>query len=154
MRIRNYFMIPLIAISLMSCQTLQHHTTAVDKSINSKDRLTLGKVQREIRIGMSSAAVVETLGPPNIVTLDSERREVWTYDRVATYHVHSSSSGGVNALILGGAIVGGGALGGGGGAGYGESSGASATTQKSLTIIIKYDKNSLVRDFAYRSSTF
>ena len=154
MRIGKFLIYPLVVFPLMSCQTLEQHTAAVDKSIESRDKLTLGKVQLEIRTGMSSAAVVETLGPPNIVALDSERREVWTYDRVATYNVHSSSSEGGNALILGGAIVGGGILGGGGGIGYGQSSGASASTQKSLTIIIKYDKNSLVRDFAYRSSTF
>ena len=48
------------------------------------DRITVGKVQREIKIGMSSAQVVEILGSPNIVSTDEERREVWVYDKVAT----------------------------------------------------------------------
>jgi hypothetical protein len=61
----------------------------------------VGTVQREIRVGMSGAEVITVLGPPNIVTTDAERREVWTYDRIATETVYSSSAGGVSALVLG-----------------------------------------------------
>jgi hypothetical protein len=53
----------------------------------------VGTVQREIRVGMSGAEVITVLGPPNIVTTDAERREVWTYDRIATETVYSSSAG-------------------------------------------------------------
>ena len=71
--------------------------------------MTVGKVQKEIRVGMSGADVASALGSPNIVSTDEERREVWIYDKIATDRAYSSSSGGVNALILG---FGGGAAGG------------------------------------------
>jgi outer membrane protein assembly factor BamE (lipoprotein component of BamABCDE complex) len=144
----------LIVLLLAGCQTTQEHAAQVDRAMGTDKKLTVGTVQRKIRTGMPSAEVIEALGSPNIVALDRKRREVWTYDRVATYHVYSNSSDGVNLLVLGGGPLGGGAAGGGVGGGYSQSSGASASTQKSLTIIIKFDKNGLVRDFAYRSSTF
>lgn len=133
---------------LSGCQSAADHRTAVQS--DDGDRLTVGKVQREIRVGMSSADVVSVLGSPNMVSTDDQRREVWVYDKVATDRVYSSSSGGINALILG---FGGSAAGGLGG-GAASSAGAASTSQRTLTIIIKFDNASKVRDFAYHSSKF
>ena len=89
-----------------------------------------------------------------MVTTDDKRREVWVYDKVATENVYSTSSGGISALILGG-VAGGDAVGGAGVGGSSRSSaGASSTTQRTLTIVIKFDEESKVRDFAYRQSSF
>jgi len=88
------------------------------------------------------------------VTTDEKRREVWVYDKVATEHAYSTSSGGVSALILGGVAGGSGAGGGGVGGSYGAGAGAASTTQRTLTIVIKFDEESKVRDFAYRQSSF
>ncbi|MGH8204763.1 MAG: hypothetical protein ACREST_09155, partial [Steroidobacteraceae bacterium] len=77
------------------------------------ERLTVGTVQKEIRVGMSGAEVAAALGSPNIVSTDEERREVWIYDKIATDAAYSSSSGGIASLILAGAgSVAGGAAGG------------------------------------------
>ena len=138
---------------LAACQSAGDHAAAVNAA-NTDDRVTVGTVQREIRVGMSGADVVQALGSPNMVTTDSQRRETWVYDKISTQTVYSTSSGGVNALILGGGLAGA-ALGGGAvGTGYGSSAGAKSTTQRTLTIIVKFDENSEVRDFAYRSSSF
>lgn len=88
------------------------------------------------------------------VTTDSKRRENWVYDKISTERVYSTSSGGASALILGGAVVGACALGGGAAPNYSSSAGASSTSQRTLTVIIKFDANSAVRDFAYRYSSF
>lgn len=143
-------LISFVAISALSvgCQTAGDHRRSVQD--DSGDRLTVGKVQKEIRIGMSGADVVAVLGSPNMISTDDERREVWVYDKIATDRVYSSSSGGVNALVIG---YGGGTAGG-FGAGGGSSSGASSTSQRTLTVIIKFDKESKVRDFAYHTSRF
>lgn len=138
----------LTAISLTGCQSAALHRADVQD--NSTDRMTVGKVQKEIRIGMSGAEVAQALGSPNIVSTDEERREVWIYDKIATDRAYSSSSGGVNALIL----AFGGAAAGGIGVGAGSSAGASSTSQRTLTVIIKFDKDSKVRDFAYHTSRF
>jgi len=142
----------LSVIFLMSCATAGQHREAVRD--DSADRITAGKVQREIRVGMTNAQVVEVLGSPNMVTTDEKRREVWVYDKVATEHAYSSSSGGVSALILGGYVGGSGAGGGAVGPSYSSGAGASSSTQRTLTIIIKFDEENRVRDFAYRQTSF
>ena len=100
--------------------------------------MTVGKVQREIHIGMPSAQVIEVLGSPNIVSTDENRLEVWVYDKIATDVSYSNSNGGV-WLLLG--TVGG-------------ESGARSTSQRTLTVVIKFDVDKKVRDFAYHSSSF
>ena len=122
---------------LAGCQTAPEHAAAVQQG-QTGDKLTLGTVQREILIGMPSADVVGVLGSPNMVTTDEQRNETWVYDKISTDRVSSSSSGGVNVLILG----------------FGSAAGASSTSQRTLTIIVKFDGNSRVRDFAHRSSSF
>ena len=102
------------------------------------EKLTVGRVQGEIKVGMSAASVAEVLGSPNIVTTDEERREVWIYDKVSTENVDTTNSFGGTLIILGGQ----------------SSQSQRSRTQKTLTIIIKYDENKLVRDFAYNFSQF
>ena len=128
----------VFGLLIAGCQTATQHATDVQGARTSGDRLSVGKVQREIRVGMSNAEVVAVLGSPNMVTTDDKRRETWVYDRISTERVHSSSSGGVGILVLG----------------VSGSAGASNTSQRTLTILVKFDESSQVRDFAYRSSRF
>tara|TARA_R110002124_G_scaffold64985_2_gene177355 strand:+ start:163224 stop:163667 length:444 start_codon:yes stop_codon:yes gene_type:complete len=142
--------ISVVIVLLGGCQSVSGHREAVsDTSVNN---LTVGVVQKEVRVGMSSASVVEILGSPNIVSTDEQRREVWVYDKISTDTAYSTSSGGVSALILGGLT--GVPLGAGVGGGYNKNTGASSKSQKTLTVIIKFDKASKVRDFAYHTSRF
>ena len=142
----------IIVFLLNGCSSAKYHRDAV--SSDEGDRVSVGTVQREIRVGMSGADVASVLGSPNIVSTDEERREVWIYDKIATDKVYSTDTGGVSSLILGGGPVGAGILGGAGGGSYNSSAGAASTSQRTLTIIIKFDKQSRVRDFAYHTSRF
>ncbi len=98
--------------------------------------MTVGKVQREIKVGMPSSAVVEILGSPNVVTTDEKRREVWVYDKIASDRIVSSSASSIFLLF----------------GDQGHS--ASSSSQRTLTIVIKFDESSVVRDFAYHTSRF
>lgn len=131
----------LVALSfvLAGCASAGDHATQVGAAGGAGDRLTVGTVQREIRVGMSGSDVVAALGAPNMVTTDDRRRETWVYDRVSSETVYSASSGGVNALFL---------------AGFGASAGARRSSQRTLTIIIRFSETGAVRDFSYRSSSF
>jgi outer membrane protein assembly factor BamE (lipoprotein component of BamABCDE complex) len=142
------FLLLSLTILLTGCQTAAYHKGQVQD--NSTERMTVGNVQKEVRVGMSGADVAQVLGSPNIVSTDDERREVWIYDKISTDTAYSSSSSGVNALILG---ITSGAAGGLGG-GTSASSGAKSTSQRTLTVIIKFDKLGKVRDFAYHTSRF
>lgn len=137
---------PLLLIA--GCQTAAQHRANVQD--DSADRLTVGRVQKEIRVGMSGADVAAALGSPNIVSTDEQRREVWIYDKIATDRAYSTSSGGVSALVLGFS----GSAAGLGGIGASGSAGASSTSQRTLTVIIKFDSSGKVRDFAYHTSRF
>jgi outer membrane protein assembly factor BamE (lipoprotein component of BamABCDE complex) len=141
-----------IPLALTACAGAQYHRDAV--SGDRKSAITVGAVQREVRVGMSGAEVAEALGSPNVVTTDEERREVWIYDKISTERAYSVDQGGIATLILGGALIGDGGVGGGVAPSYASSSGAAATTQKTLTVIIKFDQGGRVRDFKYHSSTF
>lgn len=103
-----------------------------------EDRLTVGKVQGEIKVGMPASQVAELLGSPNIVTTDEKRREVWIYDKVSTDRVDTSSSSYAGLIILGTT----------------SRDSSSSQRQRTLTIIIKYDEEKKVRDFAYNSTQF
>ena len=116
--------------------------------------MTVGTVQKEIKKGMSAADVAVALGSPNIVTTDSNGREVWIYDKISTDVTYSKDNG--NLLV---ALFTGGASGGGVGAGlglgdYSRSAGSTSKTQRTLTVVIKFDEQKNVRDFAYHATKF
>jgi len=141
-----------VILPLTGCMSAHQHYQQTHGA--QERRMTLGIVQKEIRKGMSAADVAEVLGSPNIVTIDSEGREVWVYDKVSTDVTYSTDTGGAGVLLLLGA-AGGDALGGGLGSGsYSRSAGAQSKTQRTLTVVIKYDEAKKVRDFAYHSSQF
>ncbi len=139
-------------LPLTGCMSAHQH---YQQTHGAQERqMTVGIVQKEIKKGMSAADVAEVLGSPNIVTTDSEGREVWIFDKISTDVTYSSDSGGAGVLLLIGA-AGGDALGGGLGSGsYSRSAGAQSKTQRTLTVVIKYDEQKKVRDFAYHSSQF
>ena len=130
------------------CTTASQHTAEVNA--HEEARLTLAAVQRSVRVGMSGAEVLESLGSPNIVSTDAERNEVWVYDRVGTQYTYSESGVGVLSL-LGGASgsVAGGVL-----PRASHGAGASRRSQKTLTIIIHFDDEQRVDDFSYHASQF
>jgi len=125
-----------IAVSLLSgCTAQSHRADVLDRE---NDRISVGTVQREIKVGMSGSDVISSLGAPNMVTTDDKRRETWVYDKVSSERVSSSSSGGLWLLL----------------AGVNRSAGASSTAQRTLTIIIKFDEQGRVRDYSYRQASF
>lgn len=102
------------------------------------DQLTVGKVQAEIKVGMSGASVIEVLGSPNIISTDDLRREVWVYDKVSTERWDASTSSYGTLILIGGS----------------SDRSRSSTRQRTLTIVIKFDEQKMVRDFAYNYTQF
>lgn len=142
------FLVTAIAVlTLSGCMVAQHHRSSVRD--DEGDRMTVGVVQKEIRVGMSGAEVAQALGSPNVVSTDEERREVWIYDKISTEKAYSSSTAGIPSLILVGLVDF--AL---RGAKLAGDSGAESTSQRTLTVIIKFDEAKKVRDFAYHASRF
>lgn len=138
------FLALLTAFVLTGCSAT-HHAADV-READELDRVTVGTVQKEIRIGMSATEVASVLGSPNIVSTDEERLETWIYDKISSDVTYSRSSGTIVGLVFGSS---------GGGAGAGSTSaGSTASSQRTLTVIIKFDENDQVRDFSYHTSRF
>ena len=132
----------LMAISLFTlsgCMSAAQHQQNLPST--QERETTVGIVQREIHVGMSGAEVAEALGSPNIVTQDSEGDETWIYDKIASEASYSKDSGGTGLII---SLI----------AGYNREAGAVSTTQRTLTVVIKYGKDKLVKSFSYHASKF
>jgi len=122
-----------VIVCLSGCASASYQRQQVQD--DKGDRITVGTVQREIGIGMSSADVIQALGSPNVVTTEADRREVWVYDKIATDEVYSQSRAGLKFLTIG-------------------TSAARSTSQRTLTIVIKFTHEGKVRDFSYHTSRF
>ena len=125
------------AMLVLSACSVNLHTVTPPSEIGEK-RLTVGTVQREIQKGMAATAVAEALGAPNIVTTDEQRREVWIYDRIATERAYLDESGYAGLVLVG----------------YARQAGAATVSQRTLTVIVKFDTDKRVRDYAYHASRF
>lgn len=142
-----------VLLSMASgCMSAGEHQQSLHSS--QEREFTLGLVQARIYRGMSQADVAEALGSPNIVTKDLSGDETWIYDKIASEASYSSDSGGVGGLAGAGGFAGNVLLLGGLTGSYSRQAGASATTQKTLTVVIKFDRRSTVKDFSYHSSKF
>ncbi len=135
---KKTWQLSLILTALVCLSGVVGCSTTTGNTIENDEKLTVAKAQKEIKIGMSSAQVVEVLGSPNMITTDDQRRETWVYDRMSTQVDGSSSSKGVWLVIVG----------------AGGQKNSSRSSQRTLTIIVKFDEQGKVRDFAYRSSSF
>lgn len=148
--LQTYLLLFLFALS--GCVSASQHQQ--DLHSTHEREMTVGIVQKEIGVGMSQADVAEALGSPNIVTRDKAGNETWIYDKIATEASYSRSSGSVGAgggaggvsgtTLLLGLITG----------GYSKDAGAASSTQKTLTVIIKFDQDQLVKTFSYHASKF
>lgn len=87
----------------------------------------------------TQAEVLEKFGAPNIVTMDGQRNEVWSYQRHASVTQSSGSSSYATVILFGG----------------GQYADGFQQTQRTITLIIKFDpKTKLVADFTSRTSDF
>ena len=134
-------------LPLSGCISADQHRAAAEGP--ATDRLTVGTVQKEVRPGMSGAEVATVLGAPNIVSTDEQRREVWVYDKIASNVTSSASGLSFSPLILGTASVLGLASG-----NASQSAGSTSRSERTLTVVIKFDEQKHVRDFAYQSTQF
>ena len=119
-----------------------------------EQQMTLGLVQRNIKVGTSQTDVAEILGSPNIVTQDADGLETWIYDKVSSITAYGSSGFGVGLGGFGGGYGSGGLGGGLANVGYNKNGGINQSVQKTLTVVLKFDNNHNVSSFTYHMSAF
>jgi outer membrane protein assembly factor BamE (lipoprotein component of BamABCDE complex) len=134
---RRYYI--LLCFLITGCSGLPTTLSEQLSGLNDGDKVTVGTVQKEIHEGMTNTEVLEVLGSPNIVTTDDQRRENWVYDKIATQKFVSGSQG-TGSRLFGFIPL--------------NANAAYSSSQRTLTIIIKFDAQNKVRDFSYHSSRF
>jgi outer membrane protein assembly factor BamE (lipoprotein component of BamABCDE complex) len=132
----NALLALFLAVGAAACTTAAQHQQRLG-SVAERE-MTLGVVQKTIRAGLSQDEVATALGSPNIVTRDAEGRETWVYDKIASEASYSNSLAYGTILILG----------------AGQAAGATSTSQKTLTVAIKFNADRRVETFSYHSSRF
>lgn len=123
----------LMASSLTACVTAP---APVD---NRNSALTQGNVQMNLKVGETTKEqVLNVFGAPNITTRDASGSEVWSFQRHARVSQSNSSSNFWTVLLVGG----------------GSSASGFSETNRTMTMIIKFDDKDVVSDFRTRSSDF
>ncbi|MEC9006768.1 MAG: hypothetical protein VX731_01455, partial [Candidatus Neomarinimicrobiota bacterium] len=130
---KNYITMLIALFVVSGCSNAPKETTS---------KLTLGLVQSTVTKGANQTDITKVLGAPNIISKDKQGNETWTYDRISR-EAQSSSGSGVGFGALFGWVFAG-----------GRSSASSSTSNKSLTVIITFDDNKSVIDYAYQSLEF
>jgi outer membrane protein assembly factor BamE (lipoprotein component of BamABCDE complex) len=125
-----------VAALAAGCTTAAEHQRQLGST--AEREMTVGIVQKEIHAGLSQDEVAAALGSPNIVTRDAAGQETWIYDKVASEASYSRSDAYGTILILG----------------AGSAAGAASQSQRTLTVVIKFDPNQRVETFSYHSSRF
>ena len=147
----------LVAVYLTSnCgmgMTAANHHRELPQSFDSQ--ITLGVFQSRVKTGMSQGDVAAAVGSPNIVSSDADDGvDCWIYDKISSESAYSASSssvsGGLGVAAFPLPIIVGGAVGG----SSSKSSGASVSAQKTLTVVIKFDKAKRVKSMNYHASKF
>ena len=135
MRFYKFINIILVLLTITACSTGDNR----DYVANKNNSLTVAKAQSSLHKGMSGDEVAIALGSPNVVTSSKDGGETWIYDKVSTEETAASSGfGGGIPFIFGGS----------------SGTAARSTTQKTLTIIVKFDSQKRVNDIAYHQSAF
>lgn len=129
-------LLPLFAAAVLGGCAAQQNLQPVT---TRNSELTHGNVQLNLKVGTTTQAeVLEVFGAPNITTIDSQGREVWSYQRAASAQQSVSDSQGWTIILAGGS----------------QSASGFESTSRMLTLIIKFDGNKVVSDFRSRASNF
>jgi hypothetical protein len=113
-------------------------------------QFTLGLVQQQIRVGLAQTDLAAAIGSPNLVTRSADGREAWVYDKVGSETTHD------------GWRIGGGALGSVARASAGilglpfgsRQKSKTRTSQRTLTVVVRFTPAGVVESFTYHASQF
>lgn len=102
--------------------------------------------------------ILQNFGGPNIATTDSDGTEVWVYDRAVTETDIATQSkafqGAVNLGVSFGLPHFGSSMGASGGLSGASGQASTTSATRTLTVIVKFNSDKTVKDYAVRSSTF
>ncbi len=128
------------------------NNTNVNKSHNiERDSLSYGLVNAKVQKGKTQQSeIIKLFGPPNITTINSSGEEIWVYDRIST----SSSNEGYSEAASFNNYFTLGLWGTGQRRKNSQYGNRSSNSTRTLTVIITFDKDKLVKDYSARATQF
>lgn len=135
--------------------TALSNAVAAPPTQSGASALSYGVVTSTVERGKTTQLeLIQMFGGPNISTTDGDGVETWVYERSVSQIDAASKSNHWQAaanlgVSFGHAQIG--ALGGGGSSGSGAST---ASSFRSLTVIVKFNPNKTVKDYSVRASQF
>lgn len=113
--------------------------------IDNKNKITLGVIQKDIKKGMSKTDVLVILGSPNLVSSDGDK-ETWVYDKISTEITNQQSN--LSGVVVGtsGNFI--------GGISGSKSDNNISSSQRTLTVILKFDNQNILEKVLYHTSRF
>lgn len=111
---------------LTACSYQQAPLVTIPARQIETQRITLGNVQKIVKVGASSAEVIEALSSPNIVTTNKDGTETWVYDKITSESEY---------------VV-------------GQNSGVAVRSSRTLIVVVKFDKSSRVENVQYRQTSY
>ncbi|MCH8214635.1 MAG: hypothetical protein IIC54_11290 [Proteobacteria bacterium] len=117
--------------------------------------LTYGAIKKYLKVGVTTQAdILKLFGSPNNMTITSDGTEMWVYDKVRTEMATAGSSGSSGGFLGGGVIVGDGVIGGGVGGSSRTSTSKLVSSTRTLTVILEFDKQSVLKEFSAREGRY
>lgn len=134
MMMRKVFVISLVA-ALTGCAANQSGVGTAP----SNNPFTHGNVQLTLKKGVTSQAeVLEAFGAPNVATVDSAGNEVWTYQKNATVSTSIDNTAYGTVILAGGRT----------------STSGFEQSNRTMTLILKFDASKRVIDFRSMTTSF
>ncbi len=117
--------------------------------------LSYGIVTSQVRKGETTQLdLVQLFGSPNISTYDSAGIETWVYERTVTQTDVQANSNAVQGAANLGMFFNFGNVGGGVAGGQSTQAASTASSVRSITVIVKFSDKKIVSDYSVRASYF
>jgi hypothetical protein len=135
--------------------TPQGQAVSAPPAQSGASALSYGSVTSTVIRGKTTQAdLLQMFGGPNISTVDNQGLETWVYERSVSQTDVSSKNQNWQAAANLGAAFGNFQAGASAGGGQGSASASTATSFRSLTVIIKFNADKTVKDYSVRASQF
>lgn len=116
----------IIVFIITGCNTNPAPLALIPARKIETTKISLANVQKSVKVGTSSSAVIDALSSPNIITSNPDGSETWIYDKISS---ESEFATGLNSSV-------------------------SASSSRTLIVVIKFDKSNKVESVQYRQTSF
>jgi hypothetical protein len=111
---------------LVACMSRQAPLATIPARQVETQKITLGNVQMVVKKGATNSDVIGALSSPNIVTTNNDGTETWVYDKITSEAEYVQ----------------------------GTNSGVAVQSNRTLIVVIKFDKSNRVETVQYRQTSY